>query len=121
MDGCVAINHFEESEYSDSAILQLMTRIKAAPYNDQQFSPANHFGGQVSIQLKDGRCIEAKVQEPLGRTSDHPLPQDRLKAKFELCARRVLTEDAVTKAYDFITEFESITDIKDLTLLLKTN
>jgi 2-methylcitrate dehydratase PrpD len=121
MDGCVAINHFEESEYSDPAILQLMTRIKAAPYNDQQFSPANHFGGQVSIQLKDGRCIEAKVQEPLGRTSDHPLPQDRLKAKFELCARRVLTEDAVTQAYNFITEFESITDIKDLTLLLKTN
>jgi 2-methylcitrate dehydratase PrpD len=121
IDGCVAIEHFEESQYSDSKILSLMQKIKAAPYSDEQFSPENHFGGEVRIQLKDGRVFEAKVQEPLGRTSDNPLPKDRLQAKFELCARRVLAQDAITQAYELITEFESLEDIRDLTLLLKIN
>jgi len=120
-DGCVAIEHFEESQYSDPKILSLMQKIQAAPYGDNQFSPDNHFGGEVRIQLKDGRVFEAKVQEPLGRTSDNPLPKDRLQAKFELCARRVLAQDAITHAYEFITEFESLEDIRDLTLLLKIN
>ena len=120
-DGCVAIEHFEEAAYSDPKILELMQKIQATPYGDSQFSPDNHFGGQVRIQLKDGRVFETKVQEPLGRTSDNPLPQDRLQAKFELCARRVLNQDAITHAYELITEFESIEDVRHLTALLKTN
>jgi 2-methylcitrate dehydratase PrpD len=120
-DGCVAINHFEESAYSSPTIIRLMTKIKATPYTDQIFSSTNHFGGQVSIQMRDGQSFTATVQEPLGRTSDNPLPQERLKAKFELCAKRVLAEDAITRAYECITELESIKNIKDLTLQLKTN
>jgi 2-methylcitrate dehydratase PrpD len=118
-DGCVSIEHFEESEYSDPKILKLMQRIQASPYGDVQFSPENHFGGQLRIQLKDGTVLETKVQEPLGRTSDNPLPENRLRAKFELCASRVLVQGAITKAYELITQFESIQDVSDLTLLLK--
>jgi hypothetical protein len=96
-----------------------MQRIQASPYGDVQFSPENHFGGQLRIQLKDGTVLETKVQEPLGRTSDNPLPENRLRAKFELCASRVLVQGAITKAYELITQFESIQDVSDLTLLLK--
>jgi hypothetical protein len=52
-----------------------MKKIHARPYSETQFASENHFGGEVHVHLQDGSCIAAKVQEPLGRTSDNPLPK----------------------------------------------
>jgi 2-methylcitrate dehydratase PrpD len=121
MDGYVAIEHFEEAAFTDPKVLAFMQKIEAQPYGVEQFDTSNHFGGQVQIRLKDGKSLQAKVQQPLGRTSENPLPENRLKAKFELCAKRIISEDALTQAYDAIQNFEALENIYNLTLLLKTN
>ena len=119
LEGCVSLGHFLDGEYSNPNVVDLMKKIHARPYNDVQFSPENHFGGEVHVHLQDGSCIAAKVQEPLGRTSDNPLPKDRLKTKFELCSKGIISDDAVQEAYQLIDRLESLEDMRLLTKLFK--
>jgi len=42
------------------------------------------------------------VDRPLGRTSAVPIPFERLRAKFENCAARVLTPEAVAQAAELL-------------------
>jgi 2-methylcitrate dehydratase PrpD len=114
IDGFVSLNHFENNAFLDQKIVTLLTKVKAMPYDDSQFDPENHFGGEVVVTLKDGRKLTAKVDQPLGRTSENPLPADRLKTKFELCASLVLQPDAIDKAYALIQRLEDLTDVREI-------
>ena len=60
-----------------------------------QFAADNHFGGAVQVTLRDGTVETARVEQALGRTSDNPVPPERLRRKFELCAATVLRDDAI--------------------------
>ena len=119
MESCVSLDHFSNGAYNDPQLVELMKKIDARPYGDKQFSSDNHFGGEVQVHFQDGSFISAKVQEPLGRTSDNPLPKDRLKKKFELCAMGVIPNDAVEQAYLMIDGLESLDDMRSLTKLFK--
>jgi len=57
----------------------------------------------------------------LGRTSDNPLPKDRLKKKFELCTLGTISADAVEKSYQMIDRLESLEDVHSLTKLFKSH
>jgi 2-methylcitrate dehydratase PrpD len=122
LEACVSLEHFENNNFSDSAIRELMLKIQARPYDESQFSSDNHFGGEVRVHLHNGSILAAKVEAPLGRTSDNPLPADRLKKKFELCAHGIISSQAAEQAYQFIENLESLEDIRLLTkLFLKNN
>jgi hypothetical protein len=49
------------------------------------------------VTLNDGRVLTAKVERPLGRTVENPLPAELLEAKFLNCASRVLAMDAAER------------------------
>ncbi|WP_300044433.1 MmgE/PrpD family protein [Ramlibacter sp.] len=95
VDGCVSLEHFEGQAYEDPRVQALMPRVEVAGYGEDQFPADNHFGGIARVTLADGTVHEARVHQPLGRTSDHPLPQDLLEEKFALCAASVLTDAGV--------------------------
>ena len=120
LEACVSLGHFVDGAYNNPQVVKLMKKIHARPYSDTQFSSDNHFGGEVHVHLQDGSCIAAKVQEPLGRTSDNPLPKERLKKKFELCATGMISDDAVDKAYQMMDGLESLEDMRLLTRLFKS-
>ena len=121
LEGCVSLGHFLDGEYSNPNVVDLMKKIHARPYDEAQFPAENHFGGEVHIQLHDGSSVTAKVQEPLGRTSDNPLPKDRLKTKFELCSKAIIPNDTVQEAYQLIDGLESLADMRLLTRLFKSH
>jgi len=121
LEACVSLGHFADGAYRDPKLAELMKKIHARPYNETQFASENHFGGEVHVHLQDGSCIAAKVQEPLGRTSDNPLPKDRLKKKFELCTLGTISADAVEKSYQMIDRLESLEDVHSLTKLFKSH
>ena len=121
LEGCVALAHFEGDAYSDEAVRTFMKKIKAQPYDASQFSSDNHFGGQVKIKLRNGEVLETKVQQPLGRTSENPLPKERLKKKFELCGKNVISKNSLDNLYALIDSLESISDMRQLTSLLKSH
>ena len=114
-DQAVGLPHFEEGSYNDARIAALLPRIHAAPYDESHFPHDNHFGGVVRVTLRDGSVESARVEQALGRTSDNPVPPDRLRRKFELCAARVLREDAIAPIADAIAAIDTLADVRTLT------
>ncbi len=119
LDGVVSLEHFEGQAVGDPRVAALLPRVYAQPYDTQQFDAANHFGAEVRVTFKNGQTLSAKVQQPLGRTSANPLPADRLKTKFELCAARVLDASACARAYAAIGQIETLDDVRTITALLQ--
>lgn len=114
VDREVALEHFEGDAYRDARVAQLLPRIDVGAYDDTQFPPDNHFGGEVRVTMRDGTVHEAKVDQPLGRTSANALPQPLLQAKFALCARTVLHEQAVEAVMQDVARFDQLTDLRAL-------
>ena len=114
MDGHVSLAHFEGQAHTDPRVQALLPRINVAAYDDSQFAPSNHFGGAVRVTLTDGSVLQASVEQALGRTSAHPLPQHLLQAKFALCAAGVLQDGAIKAVATAVERIEDISDMRQL-------
>ena len=120
IDGHVGVADFEGDAYRDARVRAILPRVHVAPYDDTQFSPENHFGGAIRVSLCDGSVETERVGQALGRTSDNPVPPDRLHSKFVLCAATVLRDDAITPIADAIKHIDTLTDMRTLTNLVMT-
>ncbi|MDH5534615.1 MAG: MmgE/PrpD family protein [Betaproteobacteria bacterium] len=119
MHGEVVLEHFEGDAWGDAAVRELLPRVHAAPYAGKPFTDDDPFDAEVKVTLTDGSSYSEKVDRPLGRTSDNPIPLERLKAKFENCASRILTPQAVAAACRGIDSFEELSSMRDFTRLLE--
>jgi 2-methylcitrate dehydratase PrpD len=120
VDRHVGIADFQGDAYRDARVQALLPRVHVSPYDDTQFSPDNHFGGAVRVTLRDGTVETARVEQALGRTSDNPVPPDRLRSKFALCAATVLRDDAVAPIDEAIERIDTLADMRTLTNLVMT-
>ena len=118
LDGAVGVDDFEGERFAEARVQALLPRIHVAPYDDTQLAADNHFGGAVKITLRDGTTASAQVEQALGRTSDNPVPPERLRRKFTLCAGRVLRDDAVSPVADAIATIDTLPDVRVLTAQL---
>jgi 2-methylcitrate dehydratase PrpD len=118
MHGRIMLEHFEADAYKDAGVQALLPRIHAAPHPDMSMASTDHFGGEVRVATKDGRRLSAKVDRPLGRGPENPLPRPRLEAKFLDCAGRALEPAAATQALHMVASFEALDDVADLTKVL---
>jgi hypothetical protein len=85
-----------------------MACIEAAPHPQASSASTAHFGAEVTVTTTDGRRLVKTVDIALGRTSENPLPQSALEAKYRDCAGRVLTTDAVEQALDLVASMETL-------------
>jgi len=119
MHGKVVLEHFEGDAWRDPAVRELLPRVHAAPYTGKPFADDDPFDAEVKVTLSDGRSFSEKVDRPLGRTSDNPIPPEHLKAKFENCASRVLTPQAAAAVCSRMDTFEELGSMRDFTRLLE--
>jgi 2-methylcitrate dehydratase PrpD len=112
INGCVALDHFEAQAHQDPQVQALLPRIEVAGYGTDLFTADNHFGGAVRLTLTDGTVHEARVEQPLGRSCDHPLPSQMLREKFALCATPVLSEQAVAALLQVVHQMPSLEDVR---------
>jgi len=119
LHGEVVLEHFEGDAFRDPVVRGLLPRVHAAPYSGKPFDPDDPFDAEVRVTLTDGRTFSAKVDRPLGRTSENPIPLEQMKAKFENCAARVLAPEAVAAVSRMIETFEDAGSVRDLTTLLE--
>jgi len=115
LDRAVGLPHFQDESWREARIAALLPRIHVAPYDETQFPRDNHFGGEVRIMLRDGSVESARVEQALGRTSDNPVPPERLRRKFELCAQGVLRDEAIGPVADAIGAIDMLADIRTFT------
>lgn len=119
LHGEVVLEHFDGDAYRDPVVRALLPRVHAAPYAGKPFSPDDPFDAEVKVTLTDGRTFFVKVDRPLGRTSDNPIPLEHIQAKFENCARRVLPPEAVAAVSRAIESFEEVDSVRQFTKLLE--
>jgi hypothetical protein len=81
----------------------------------------DHFGGEVRLHLVDGTVLSAKVDRPLGRGPEAPLPPGRLEAKFADCAGRVLAPDRVERLHDLLGRIDELRRVTDATDAMAPN
>ncbi|MBV6306930.1 MmgE/PrpD family protein [Candidimonas humi] len=120
-DGHIGVADFKDGAYLQPRVRALLPRIHVQAYDHTGvggFAPANHFGGWVQVTLADGRKLAAQVDQPLGRTSANPLPAERLREKFRLCADGVLRAQAVAGIVQAIEHFHTLPRMGEITALI---
>ena len=120
VDGKVVLEHFEGDAYREPAVLEVLARIHAAPHPEMLMASTDHFGGEVRVHLKDGRQVSAKVDRPLGRGPEKPLPSAMLEAKFTNCAMRALTADATERLLALLWHLDEIDDMAKVQAILRS-
>ena len=93
----------------------MLTRVHAAPHPEMAMASTDHFGGEVRITLKDGRTLSRRVNQPIGRDSDHPLPQYLLEAKFIHCATRALSPATAHGLLALLRRIDQVAGIRQIT------
>lgn len=119
LHGKVVLEHFDTDAYCDPVVRGLLPRVHAAPYAGKLFALDDPFDAEVKVTLTDGRSYTAHVDRPLGRTSANPIPLTQIVEKFENCAGRVLTPDAVSAVAREIESFEKLDSVRRFTRLLE--
>jgi hypothetical protein len=59
--------------------------------------------------------LSRRVDQPIGRDAEHPLPRDLLEAKFIACATRVLAPDAARHLLGLLWRLDAVARIVELT------
>src|SRR4029079_1229626 len=90
----------------------VLPRVHAAPYAGKPFDADDPFDAEVKITLKDGKTFSEKVDRPLGRTSDNPIADEHMKAKFEDCAARILAPKAVAEVVRAVDGLEKLASVR---------
>jgi 2-methylcitrate dehydratase PrpD len=119
LHGKIVFEHFEGDAYRDPVVRGLLPRIRAAPHAENQFPAGNNNGAEVKVTTTDGKAFSDKVERALGRTSENPIPFERLHAKFEDCALRVLAPETVAALSRKIDKFEELGSAREFTRLLE--
>ena len=117
----VSLAHFEGDAFLDPRVRAMLPRIHVSAYDLSGvggFPAENHFGGFVSLTLRNGEVLTAQVDQPLGRTSANPLPVDRLNEKFRLCAQRVVSEESIEAIINMVERIETLSAITEVTQLI---
>jgi hypothetical protein len=74
----------------------------------------DHYAIDLSVTLKSGARITIRQERPCGRTPEDPTPPERLKAKFESCAARVLGSAKAPRLYAALDELEKMSSLREL-------
>lgn len=117
LHGRVVLEHFEGEAFRDPAVQAMLSKVKAAPYTGPAFCAEDPFDAEVKVTLRDGTLRQAKVDRPLGRTAENPIPREDLDAKFIGCASRVLEPEVAQALCRKIWDFEKLQSVREVTSL----
>jgi len=117
-DRSIRIEDFEGDAWRDPAVRAVLPRVHAAAYTTAQFPADKHYGAEVKVTTADGKTVSGRIDEALGRTSDNPLPAERLREKFDNCVARVLPPARSTALADTIERLDGLADMRSFSALL---
>lgn len=119
LEGRVILEHFDEGAYNDSTVRSLMDKLDAAPHPDMDPASYDHYGAEVRIEKSDGTIVSDRVKMARGRTTADPIPADKMKAKFDACAARIMSADQAGAVYAAIQGIENCADIREFAAVLE--
>jgi 2-methylcitrate dehydratase PrpD len=113
-DGYVALEHFENAAYDETAVRALMAKTTSVLLDAD-----DEFLGIVRVTLKDGSVYEEQASVPSGRGPDNPMTDEQFKSKFASCAKRTLPLDAIDPLFGALDGLENLKSVAEITALLE--
>lgn len=117
MHGAVTFEHFEGEAYRDPQARALLQRIEARPHAHEPKGMAEHFQADMIVTTTDGKRYTTHVEQPL-RGPQNLTPPDRLESKFRDCAAKALQPGAISRIYDMLQAFETLSDVRQASKLM---
>ena len=118
LDGAVRLEHFEGDAHLDPRILKLLAVTRTNPHPDMPEDSACQFGAEVTVTLRDGRCLSHRIDQLVGRGADNPMSSEELWEKFHDCSARAIASSEVMPLYERLESLETVADVSHITRLL---
>jgi len=118
LKGRAFIEEYTEKMIRNSEVLTLAKKVKVVndPELDKVFP--RQWQATVKIKTKDGSVYAGKVETPKGDPAN-PLTDKELEEKFKTLACDIFPSDRVNEIIQTVQRLERLTDIKELTDLLR--
>jgi 2-methylcitrate dehydratase PrpD len=104
LDGAVSVRGFEPESLSRPDLREAISRIEVGVDEECEREYPRRRSGAVTIELKDGRTVAARVLDPKGE-GQNPLPDADLERKFRANCEPVLGRNASEAALGTIWDF----------------
>jgi 2-methylcitrate dehydratase PrpD len=114
LERAVVVDHFENDAFLDVRARALTQKVHVEGYRNPAPDVGDHYAVDLSVTLKSGARITIRQERPCGRTPEDPTPPERLKAKFENCAARVLGSAKAPRLYAALDELEKMSSLREL-------
>ena len=118
IDGRVTLDTFTEKGIRDTSVIRLAEKVHMEVDPELEEDAEGSRPSKVTIRLRDGRTISARVDYAKGTAKKWPLTPEELRDKFINCAGRALPEKAALDAAALIEKLETLDSVAPLCRLL---
>jgi 2-methylcitrate dehydratase PrpD len=114
VDGKVSTQSFTDGKVNSDAVQQMMARVKRKIAPGAQTGPEAFGPATVTVFLKDGRKLEARVEKARGNP-ENPMSQQEIKDKYLDCCSGVLTQQSIDTSLSLLANLDNLETIGELT------
>ena len=112
IDGRASLKQFVNEKVQDSAVQELMNKIKYVHPPEMGTGLVN-LGGELIVKLRNGKIYSRRVDRAKGNP-ENPLSTDELIHKYRDCVDIFLSAEDTDKALGLLLNLESVKDIAEL-------
>ncbi len=109
IDNEVSLKQFTNEKVKDSAVQELMQKVKYV-HPSEMGSGLADLRGELAVKLRNGKVYSRKVDVAKGQPKN-PLSRDELIHKYRDCVHLSLSPEGTNKSLDLLLNLESIGDI----------
>jgi len=115
VDGAVRLKDFEGEAFFEPKIVDVLKRISTNTFGTPGAPEGGRWDAEIAVTLNDGRKLNKRVDNMVGRSGDNAMSRDELYAKFADCASKVISESAADAAFEGLMDLENCADVAALT------
>jgi len=111
-EGNVTLDKFTDEKVNDPQLIRLRKKVHATLVREL------NMGARVAVTMKDGTIYRGFLEAPKGDPAN-PMSYDEIEKKFRNNARLAIPKNNMESVIELITNFERLSDIKELVVLLQ--
>ncbi|MDZ4854224.1 MAG: MmgE/PrpD family protein [Nitrospirota bacterium] len=120
LDGKVTLRSFDEKRLTDSALHELMQKVRVVPQPEFVDRYPETMATRITVRTKEGKHYVKQVDYPLGHPQ-HRMSDQQVEDKFRRLATGKLDRARMQKVIDMVWQLDRLKDVGALMPLLKVN
>lgn len=121
LDGAVRLKDFEGEAHLEPKIRDLLSQTTAQPHPQMAEDATNQWGAEVIVTTTDGRTLQARIDQMVGRGGSNPMTEAELWAKFDDCASRSLPREQVAPLFERLMTLDAVKDMAQTLRLMQVS